>query len=208
MYILIYLRYQSLICKQSLDYRSIKNIFILGFGRIGRALAKRCFGFDAKVYVYDPFIDISIIKENNCIPVDFEEGLHIADFISVHMPLNEKTKNMIAKDQLMMMKKTCILVNTARGGIVNEQDLIWALTNKEIYGAGIDVYEKEPPDNDNPLFKLDNIIFTPHNAGLTLECRKRMAMETCENILHYLSNNRSNLNVANIINRKKIGLEI
>ena len=170
-----------------------KNIFILGFGRIGKALAKRCLGFDTKVYVYDPFIDISIIKENNCIPVDFDEGLYIADFISVHMPLNEKTKNMIAKNQLMMMKKTCILVNTSRGGIVNEQDLIWALTNKEIYGAGTDVYEQEPPSIDNPLFKLDNIILTPHIAGLTLECRKRMAIETCENVLHYL-NDRSKLN--------------
>ncbi|SVA57868.1 uncharacterized protein METZ01_LOCUS110722 [marine metagenome] len=184
-----------------------KNIFILGFGRIGRALAKRCLGFDTKVYVYDPFIDAAIIKENNCIPADFEEGLRIADFISVHMPINEETKNMIAKDQLMMMKKTCILVNTARGGIINEQDLIWALTNKEIYGAGIDVYEQEPPSIDNPLFKLDNIILTPHIAGLTLECRKRMAIETCENILHYLSD-RSKLNVTNIINGKKIGLEI
>ena len=179
-----------------------KNIFILGFGRIGKALAKRCLGFDTKVYVYDPFVDISIIKENNCIPVDFDEGLHIADFISLHMPLNEKTKNMIAKDQLMMMKKTCILVNNARGGIINEQDLIWALTNKEIYGAGLDVYEQEPPNNDNPLFKLGNIILSPHNAALTLECRKRMAIETCENILYYL-NDRSKLNATNIINEKK-----
>ena len=184
-----------------------KNIFILGFGRIGKALAKRCLGFDTKVYVYDPFIDISIIKENNCIPVDFDEGLYIADFISVHMPLNEKTKNMIAKNQLIKMKKTCILVNTSRGGIINEQDLIWALTNKEIYGAGTDVYEQEPPSIDNPLFKLDNIILTPHIAGLTLECRKRMAIETCENILHYL-NERSKLIVTNIINGKKIGLKI
>jgi len=184
-----------------------KNIFILGFGRIGRALAKRCLGFDTRVYVYDPFIASSIIKDNNCIPVDLNEGLRIADFISVHMPLNEKTKNIIAKDQLMMMKKNCILVNTARGGIINEKDLIWALTNKEIYGAGIDVYEQEPPSIDNPLFKLNNIILTPHIAGLTLECRKRMAIETCENVLHYLSDS-SKLNVANIINGKIIGLEI
>ena len=184
-----------------------KNVLILGFGRIGKALAKRCLGFDAKIYVYDPFIDASIIKGNNCIPTDFDEGLRIADFISVHMPLNEETKNMIAKEQLMMMQKTCILVNTARGGIINEQDLIWALTNKEIYGAGIDVYEQEPPSIDNPLFKLDNIILTPHIAGLTLECRKRMAIETCENVLHYLSD-RSKLNVTNIINSKKIDLEI
>ena len=184
-----------------------KNILILGFGRIGKALAKRCLGFDSAVYVYDPFIDISIIKKNNCFPINFEEGLKIADFVSVHIPLNEKTKNMISKDQLMMMKNTCILVNTARGGIVNEQDLIWALTNKEIYGAGTDVYENEPPKNDNPLFELDNIVLSPHSAALTLECRKRMAIETCENIINYL-NNKSKLNLTNIINRNNINLKI
>ena len=181
---------------------SKKNIFILGFGRIGRELAKRCLGFDTKVYIYDPFVEISIIKKNNCIPIDFDEGLRIADFISVHIPLNEKTINLISKEQLIVMKKNCILVNTARGGIINEQDLIWAIENKEIYGAGIDVYEQEPPSIDNHLFTLDNITFTPHNAGLTLECRKRMAIESCENILYYLSN-RSKLNITNIINRKK-----
>ena len=114
---------------------------------------------------------------------------------------------MISKDQLMMMKNTCILVNTARGGIVNEQDLIWALTNKEIYGAGTDVYENEPPNSNNPLFKLDNIVLSPHSAALTLECRKRMAIETCENIINYL-NNKSKLNLTNIINRNNISLKI
>ncbi len=120
---------------------------------------------------------------------------------------NLGAKNLIDLRILSTMKKSAIIINTSRGGIINEQDLIWALTNKEIYGAGIDVYEQEPPNNDNPLFKLDNVILTPHIAGLTLECRKRMAIETCENILHYLGD-RSKLNVANIINGKKIGLEI
>ena len=114
---------------------------------------------------------------------------------------------MITKDQLTMMKNTCILVNTARGGIVNEQDLIWALRNKEIYGAGTDVYENEPPKNDNPLFELDNIVLSPHSAALTLECRKRMAIETCENIINYL-NNKSKLNLTNIVNRNNIDLKI
>ena len=93
-----------------------------------------------------------------------------------------------------MMKKTCIIVNTARGGIINEKDLIWALTNKEIYGAGLDVYEKEPPDRSNPLFGLDNIVLSPHNSALTLECRKRMSVESCENIVYYL-NNKLKLNI-------------
>ena len=184
-----------------------KNILILGFGRTGKALAKRCLGFESKVFVYDPFVDTSIILENNCYPINFEEGIKIADFISCHMPLNEKTKNMISKNELSLMKNTCILVNTSRGGIVNEKDLTWALRNKKIYGAGLDVYEKEPPDKLNPLFNLDNIVLSPHNAALTLECRKRMAVETCENIVYYL-NNKIKLNVYNIINRANLNLEI
>ena len=99
----------------------VTKIGINGFGRIGKALAKRCIGFDSRIYVYDPYIDVSMIKENNCSPINFEEGLKIADFISVHTPLNDKTRNMITKDQLILMKNTCIIVNTARGGIVNEK---------------------------------------------------------------------------------------
>ena len=184
-----------------------KNILIIGFGRIGKALAKRCLGFDSNVYVYDPYVDISVIKENNCKPIDLIEGLKIADFITVHMPINNETRSMIGKDQFSVMKKTCIIVNTARGGIINEKDLIWALTNKEIYGAGLDVYEKEPPDRSNPLFGLDNIVLSPHNAALTLECRKRMAVESCENIVYYL-NDKSKLNINNIVNGKNINLEV
>ena len=184
-----------------------KNILIIGFGRIGKALAKRCLGFDSKVYVYDPYINTSIIKENKCESIDLTEGLRIADFITVHIPLNKETKNMIGKDQFSLMKKTCIVVNTARGGIINEKDLVWALTNKEIFGAGLDVYEKEPPDSSNPLFGLDNIVLSPHNSALTLECRKRMSVESCENIVYYL-NNKSKLNVNNIVNGKNINLEI
>ena len=98
----------------------------------------------------------------------------------------------------MQMKENCILVYTARGGIINEKDLIWALQNKKIYGAGLDVFETEPPLKDNPLFQLDNVLLTPHNAALTLECRKRMAVETCENIAYYLTNS-DRLNKNNII---------
>jgi len=184
-----------------------KNILIIGFGRIGKALAKRCLGFDSKVYVYDPYINTSIIKENKCESIDLTEGLRIADFITVHMPLNKETKNMIGKDQFSLMKKTCIVVNAARGGIINEKDLVWALTNKEIFGAGLDVYEKEPPDSSNPLFGLDNIVLSPHNSALTLECRKRMSVESCENIVYYL-NNKSKLNINNIVNGKNINLEV
>ena len=182
-----------------------KNIFILGFGRIGQAVAQRCLGFDSNVYVYDPFINKEFIENKHCHKVDFAEGLVLADFITVHMPLNDETKNLIGQDQFLKMKKNCILINTARGGIVNENDLLWVLQNKKIYGAGLDVFEKEPPVKDHPLFKLDNIVLTPHNAALTLECRKRMSLESAENVAYYLEE-KSKLNVTNIINRKNLNL--
>ena len=103
-----------------------KNVLILGFGRIGQALAKRCLGFEANIYVYDPFVNKQIIEANKCKKIDFSDGLVLADFISMHMPLNKETKNLIAKEELKQMKESCILVNTARGGIINEKDLTWA----------------------------------------------------------------------------------
>ena len=182
-----------------------KNILILGFGRIGQAVAKRCKGFDANILVYDPFISEEVIKNNNYKKVELKEGLQEADFITIHMPLNKKTKNLISQKELSNMKDNAIIVNTARGGIVNEKDLYYALKNKKILGAGLDVFEIEPPDPNNPLIKLDNILLTPHNAALTLECRKRMSVETFENIVYYLENN-SKLNKQNIINRKILNL--
>ena len=182
-----------------------KNVFILGFGRIGQAVAQRCLGFDSSVYVYDPFVNKEFIENKHCHKVDFVEGLALADFITVHMPLNNETKNLIGREQFLKMKENCVLINTARGGIVNENDLLWALQNKKIYGAGLDVFEKEPPIKYHPLFELDSILLTPHNAALTLECRKRMSLESAENIVYYLGE-KSKLNVTNIINRKNLNL--
>ena len=182
-----------------------KKILILGFGRIGQAVAKRCLGFDAKVNIFDPFVDQATIEKKNCTKVEFNEGIKNADFITIHLPLSDKTKNLINKKHFTKMKDNTILINTARGGIVNEEDLYWALKNKNIHGAGIDVFEIEPPNINNPLLKLDNILLSPHNAALTLECRKRMAVETAENILYFLEDHLK-LNKENIINRKNLNL--
>ena len=177
-----------------------KNVLIIGFGRIGKALAKRCNGFESKVYVYDPYVESKIVKENSCLPISFEEGVKIADFISLHLPINEKTKYLITKKELSQMKKTCILVNTARGGIIKEDDLVWALQNQVIHSAGLDVYEHEPPDENNTLFTIDNLMLSPHNAALTSECKQRMGVETCNNIVNYL-NRSSDLILSNIVNK-------
>jgi len=182
-----------------------KNIVIFGFGRIGKAVAKRCLGFEANVYVYDPFISKNVIEDNNCKVVDKITGLKIADYISIHLPLNTDTKNFIDEQELSTMKETAIVVNTARGGIINESSLVNALQNKKILGAGLDVFEKEPPDEKHPLFNLDNVILSPHNAALTIECRKRMAIESAENIAFFLLGNKK-LNLNNIVNKDKLGI--
>ena len=182
-----------------------KNIVIYGFGRIGKAVAKRCLGFEANVYVYDPYINKNIIEENNCKAIDKIDGLKLADYISIHLPLNENTINFIGEKELTSMKDTAIIVNTARGGIINEASLVKALQNKKIFGAGLDVFEKEPPDENHPIFNLENVILSPHNAALTLECRKRMAIESAENITFFLSD-KKNLNLNNIVNKNKLKL--
>ena len=105
------------------------------------------------------------------------------------------------------MKKTSIIVNSARGGIINEKDLIEALKKKNLLAAGVDVFEKEPPDENNPLLKLTNVLLSPHNAALTLECRKRMATEAAQLITYYLTD-KNRLNLSNLVNLKELDLQI
>lgn len=182
-----------------------KKILICGFGRIGKAVAKRCLGFESKVYVFDPYVKNQDIENFGCIPISKDEGIKLADYISIHLPLNEKTKNFISDSEFAIMKTSSILVNTARGGIINEKSLVDALEKKTIRGAGLDVFEIEPPNQDHPIFKLNNVILSPHNAALTLECRKRMAKEAANNIINFLSKSKD-LNLNNIINRSVLSL--
>ena len=163
-----------------------KNILIAGFGRIGQALIKRCLGFEMNVFVYDPFISKDIIKKHGGIKVEsIEEACKTMDAISVHMPLNEKTKNLINYDLIKTMKQNCIIINAARGGIINEVDLDKALNQDLIFGAGLDVFENEPPAIDNPLLKNNEVFLSPHSATFSEECTIRMAKETIQNIIDY-----------------------
>ena len=163
-----------------------KNILIAGFGRIGQALIKRCLGFEMKVFVYDPFVSKDIIEKWGGIKVDsMEETCKDMDAISLHIPLNDKTKNIINYDLLQTMKKNCIIINAARGGIVNEFDLNKALDENLIFGAGLDVFETEPPEANNPLLKNDKVFLSPHTAAFTEECMTRMGKETIQNILDF-----------------------
>ena len=166
-----------------------KNILIAGFGRIGKKLISRCLVFGTKVYVYDPYIDEQIIKEHGGIKVSsIEEGLKLADYVSLHMPLTNETKDLLNYDVFKKMKKNSILVNTARGGIINEHDLDKALNEGLIFGAGLDVFSNEPVENNNPLLKNKRIILSPHSATFTDECTSRMAIETTKNIIDFFEN--------------------
>ena len=163
-----------------------KNILIAGFGRIGQSLIKRCLGFEMKVFVYDPFVSKDVIENLGGIKVEsMEDACKDMDAISLHIPLNDKTKNIINYDLLKTMKKNCIIINAARGGIIHEEDLNKALNEDLIFGAGIDVFKQEPPENDNPLLKNDKVYLSPHTAAFTDECMTRMGVETIQNIIDY-----------------------
>ena len=166
-----------------------KNFLIVGFGRIGQALIKRCLGFEMNVYVYDPFISKEKIESMKGKKVEnLQDAVKSMDVISLHMPLTEKTKNLINYELLKTMKKNCIIINAARGGIINETDLDKALNENLIFGAGIDVFEKEPPDNKNPLLKNEKVFLSPHTAAFTEECMVRMGIETIQNIIDFFEN--------------------
>ncbi|MDB3895441.1 hydroxyacid dehydrogenase [Candidatus Pelagibacter sp.] len=163
-----------------------KNILIAGFGRIGQSLIKRCLGFEMKVFVYDPFVSKDVIENLGGIKVEsMEDACKEMDAISLHIPLNDKTKNIINYALLKTMKKNCIIINAARGGIVNEIDLDKALKEDLIFGAGLDVFEIEPPELNNPLLKNDKVFLSPHTAAFTEECMTRMGKETIQNIIDF-----------------------
>ena len=166
-----------------------KNILILGFGRIGKSLIKRCLGFDMKVKVFDPFVSKDVIEKFGGSKVEnLDDGLKVCDYLSLHVPLTEKTKNMLNYSKLKIMKNTAIIINTSRGGIINEADLNKAINDKIIFGAGLDVFENEPVDINNPLLKNNKVLLSPHSATFTNECKSRMSLETTKNIIDFFEN--------------------
>ena len=123
-----------------------------------------------------------------CIRDSLKEAVKTMDAISLHIPLNDETKNMINLDLLITMKKNCIIINAARGGIINENELNQALNEDLIFGAGLDVFEIEPPEKSNPLLKNDKVFLSPHTAAFTEECMIRMGKETIQNIIDFFDN--------------------
>jgi len=152
-----------------------KTVGIVGFGNIGACLGRLCKAFDMTVLAYDPCLSEEIIRQRGGRKVSLEDLLKASDFVSLNCPLTDDSAGLIGRDQFALMKPTAYFVTTARGGIHKEDDLAEALAAGRIAGAGLDVFVDEPPAPDHPLMQLDNVIATPHNAGLTAEAKQSMA---------------------------------
>ena len=176
-----------------------KTILIIGCGRIGKKLIKKCLGFDMNVLVFDPYVDEKTISSLGAQKIsDFDYGLKILDILSLSVPLNDETKHMISIKELSLMKKTAIIINASRGGVVNEIDLDRALNEKIISFAGIDVFEKEPPDQNNPLLSNKRVLLSPHAATFTKECLENMSLETVQNIIDFFEKKIENTKVVKL----------
>lgn len=166
-----------------------KTLGIVGAGRIGQEFAKMSKGFNMKVLYYDVKPNISFEKETSAQYVSFEELLANCDYVSLHVPLTSSTKHLIGTRELKMMKNTAILINTSRGPVVDEKALVEALINKDIWGAGLDVFENEP-ELTPKLADLENVVILPHIASATIEARNNMGLVAVNNILAAMENRK------------------
>ena len=175
-----------------------KTVLIVGFGRIGTRTAKRCLAMEMNVLVYDPYKPSAEVKAAGCEPVgDLDAALPRADFVSIHCPKTPESVGMFNAARLQRMRPTAYLINTARGGIVDEKALYEALSSGKLAGAGLDVFEQEPPPSGHSLFELPNVIMAPHVAGVTREAVDRMSVQTARNILSALDGEPIRQNVIN-----------
>lgn len=186
------------------DYKLAKPLFrlrgktlgLVGFGRIARMVADKARAFGMQVIAYDPYITPDIAESYQVKLVDWETVLSSADVLSLHIPVTEQTVNLINDEALAKMKDNCILVNTARGALVDENALIKALQRGKIAGAGLDVSKKEPIDPANELLALPNVVITPHSAWYTEEAQQSLQQQAAQEIVRVLNGERP-LNLAN-----------
>jgi len=175
-----------------------KTVLIVGFGRIGTRQARRCLGFDMHVLAYDPYVPAEKITQAGCERVtDLDVALPRADFVTIHCPKNPETIGLFNAARFARMKRGAFIVNTARGGIIDEKALHGALTSGHLAGAGLDVFDMEPTPVNNTLLRLDTVITSPHMAGVTTESVAGMARVTAENILSVLDGKPNRDNVIN-----------
>ena len=176
-----------------------KNILILGYGRIGKKIADICSFFNMNVFVYDKFLNLENLSNNIKVVRDIKENLNIYDFISLHIPFNNSEKALIDKTFLNKLKNDCAIINTSRGDLIDEKDLINHLKENNNFYAGLDVFNPEPPSSDNELFKLNNTILTPHSAAYTDECLAEMSLHCAINIENFF---KGKVDQSRLINKE------
>lgn len=157
-----------------------KTLGLVGLGRIGKSMTTRAQAFGMKVIAYDPFPDAAFAEKSGVRLMPLDDLLRAADYVSLHLPATPQTRHLINAERLKLMKPTAFLINTARGAVVDEPALYEVLRDKKIAGAGLDVFDEEPPLPTNPLLKLDNVVMTAHTAGVDLQSRDDMARKAAE----------------------------
>jgi len=178
--------------KSRFEYRPVglagKRVGLIGLGRIGRIVAEISIkGFGMEVWAYDPYIEPKAVEGTDIVLCeDMEEVIRTADFLSLHVPLTKETQGLMGPKQFDLMKPTAFIINTSRGEMIQEAALVEALKNERIAGAGLDVFEKEPPDAQNPLFVLSNVIVSPHTAALTRDTVAKLADGAAQNAINVL----------------------
>ncbi|MFO7785660.1 MAG: phosphoglycerate dehydrogenase [Thermodesulfobacteriota bacterium] len=180
-----------------------KTLGLVGLGHIGRIVADRAQGLKMKVVVYDPYLKPSVIEEADCEPVGLEELLRHSDYVTVHVPRTEETAGLLGADAFSKMKPGAMLVNCARGGIVDEEALYEALASGHLGGAALDVFETEPPGGHR-LMQLDNFVCTPHLGASTMEAQDNVAKDVAEQIVSYLLHG----SVKNAVNVPSVSSEL
>ena len=182
-----------------------QTLGLIACGNIGRMTARKAQCFGLKILGYDPYVDKSLAKEYGITLVSLPELLKESDFVSVHIPLSKETWHLIGEEEFKQMKPTAYFINTARGSVVDEPALIKALQEKRIAGAGLDVFEKEPIDSDNPLLKMDNVVVTPHSASHSDVALKQLRISVGQEAARVLSG-RWPKNVVNKTVKPKVNL--
>ena len=167
-----------------------KNLGVVGMGNIGMRVALRARAFEMKILIYDPYIPESHVTSIGARAMGLDELLVESDLVTIHCPLNRETRGMIGAKRLALMKPTALLINAARGGIIDEDALTAVLREGKIAGAALDVVANEPAENDHPLVSLDNVLWTPHIGAMTLEASQRGEWGAAEEVIRVLESKR------------------
>ena len=165
-----------------------KNLLLVGYGRIGREVAKRALAFGMRIHVFDPYVDSEQVIQAGAIYVnDLGASLSETDFLSLHLPFTLQNRHIIGASEIKTLPTTAYVINTARGGLIDEDELLKALNAGTLAGAGLDCFEQEPPQRKMELLRSDKVVLSPHNASLTAECTRRLGLVCVENVVDALT---------------------